>query len=131
MMKEILDFLAECRQFFLATEEKSQPRVRPMGVAFEYKGKLCFCTSNKKKLFAQMKANPKIEICASNGNKWLRVAGTVAFNTEREAKEKALEAAPMLKNLYKVDDDIFEIFHFESATAVFNDMAGNTKELKL
>jgi uncharacterized pyridoxamine 5'-phosphate oxidase family protein len=130
-MKEILDFIAECKQFFLATDDGGQPRVRPMGAFFEYKGKLCFCTSNKKKMFAQMKANPKIEICASNGNKWLRAAGTIAFNTEREAKEKALEAIPMLKNMYKVDDGIFEIFHFESAVAVFNDMSGNTKEIKL
>ncbi|MDR2795663.1 MAG: pyridoxamine 5'-phosphate oxidase family protein [Spirochaetaceae bacterium] len=130
-MKEILDFIAGCKQFFLATEEGDQPRVRPMGVAFDYKGKLSFCTNNTKKLFAQMKANRKVEVCASDGNKWVRVSGTVAFNPERDAKEKALEAAPMLKNIYKVDDGIFEIFHFENAVAVFEDMQGNKKELKL
>ncbi|MDR3355803.1 MAG: pyridoxamine 5'-phosphate oxidase family protein [Spirochaetaceae bacterium] len=130
-MKEILDFIAACRLFFLATDEGGQPRVRPMGVAFEYKGKLSFCTNNTKKVFAQMKANPKAEICASNGEKWLRVTGTVVFSGEREAKEKALEAAPMLKNIYKVDDGIFEIFQFENAVAVFEDMKGNKKELKL
>ncbi|MDR1363320.1 MAG: pyridoxamine 5'-phosphate oxidase family protein [Spirochaetaceae bacterium] len=130
-MKDIINFLAECKQFFLATNDNGQPRVRPMGIGFEYKGKLCFCTSNKKKMFTQMKANPKIEICASNGNKWLRVAGEAAFNTEKEAKEKAFEAAPMLKNLYKLDDGVFEIFYFKNAVAVFNDMAGNTKEITL
>jgi uncharacterized pyridoxamine 5'-phosphate oxidase family protein len=130
-MKEILDFLAECKQFFLATEEGGQPHVRPMGVAFDYKGKLSFCTNNKKKLFSQMKANRKIEICASNGNKWLRATGTVSFNPEREAKEKALEAAPMLKNIYKVDDGVFEIFYFENAIAVFEDMQGSKKEIRL
>ncbi|MDR0382566.1 MAG: pyridoxamine 5'-phosphate oxidase family protein [Spirochaetaceae bacterium] len=130
-MKEILDFLAECKQFFLATDEGGQPRVRPMGVAFEYKGKLCMCTNNKKKLFAQIKANNKAEICASNGNKWLRVAGTVEVCPELEAKEKAFNAAPMLKNMYKIDDGIFEILYFEKALAVFNDMQGNEKEINL
>jgi uncharacterized pyridoxamine 5'-phosphate oxidase family protein len=130
-MKEILDFIAECKQFFLATDEGGQPRVRPMGVAFEYKGRLSFCTNNKKNLFAQIKANPKAEICASNGDKWVRVTGKVVFTPEREAKEKALEAAPMLKNIYKVDDGIFEIFYFENAVAVFEDMQGNKKEVKL
>ncbi|MDR1257623.1 MAG: pyridoxamine 5'-phosphate oxidase family protein [Spirochaetaceae bacterium] len=132
-MKEILDFLAECKQFFLATDEDGQPRVRPMGIGFEYKGKLCMCTSNKKKLFAQIKANPRVEICASNGSRWLRVAGKVSVNTERAAKEKALEAAPKLKNMYKIDDGIFEILQFESAVAVFFDMQmqGNSKEIKL
>jgi uncharacterized pyridoxamine 5'-phosphate oxidase family protein len=130
-MKEILDFIAECKQFFLATDDGGQPRIRPMGVAFEYKGRLSFCTNNKKKLFAQMKANPKAEVCASNGDKWVRVTGTVGFTPEKEAKEKALEAAPMLKNIYKVDDGIFEVFYFENAVAVFEDMQGNKKEIKL
>ncbi|MDR2803939.1 MAG: pyridoxamine 5'-phosphate oxidase family protein [Treponema sp.] len=130
-MKEILDFLSECKQFFLATDEGGQPRVRPMGLAFDYKGKLSFGTNNTKKLFKQIKANPKIEICASNGNKWLRIAGTVGITSEREAKEKALEVAPMLKNIYKVDDGKFEIFHFETASAVFEDMKGNKSEIKL
>jgi uncharacterized pyridoxamine 5'-phosphate oxidase family protein len=130
-MKEILDFIAGCKQFFLATDDGGQPRVRPLGVAFEYKGRLSFCTNNTKKMFAQLKKNPKAEICASTGDKWVRVTGTAAFNSEREAKEKALEAAPMLKNLYKVDDGIFEIFHFENAVAVFEDMQGNKKEIKL
>lgn len=130
-MKEILDFIAECKQFFLATEDGDQPRVRPMGVAFDYKGKLSFCTNNTKKVFKQLKANPKAEICASNGDKWVRVTGTVKFNPERVAKEKALEAAPMLKNIYKVDDGVFEIFYFENAVAVFEDMRGNKKEVKL
>ncbi|MDR2343423.1 MAG: pyridoxamine 5'-phosphate oxidase family protein [Spirochaetaceae bacterium] len=130
-MKEILDFIAGCRQFFLATEDGDQPRVRPMGVAFDYKGKLSFCTNNTKKVFAQLKANRKAEICASTGDKWVRVSGTVGFTPEREAKEKALEAAPMLKDIYKVDDGVFEIFYFENAVAVFEDMQGNKKEIKL
>jgi uncharacterized pyridoxamine 5'-phosphate oxidase family protein len=130
-MKEILDFLAECKQFFLATDEGGQPRARPMGVGFEYKGKLCICTNNKKRLFAQIKANPRVELCASNGNKWLRVAGTAAVNTEREAKEKAFQAAPMLKDMYKIDDGIFEVLQLENAAAVFCDMQGNSKEIKL
>jgi uncharacterized pyridoxamine 5'-phosphate oxidase family protein len=130
-MKEILDFIAVCKQFFLATDEGGQPRLRPMGVAFDYKGKLSLCTNNTKKVFAQIKANPRVEICASDGNKWVRITGTVAFNPEREAREKALEAAPMLKNIYKVDDGIFEVFHLENAVAVIEDMQGNKKELKL
>ncbi|MDR2445403.1 MAG: pyridoxamine 5'-phosphate oxidase family protein [Spirochaetaceae bacterium] len=130
-MKEILDFIAGCKLFFLATAEGDQPRVRPIGVAFDYKGKLSFCTNNKKKMFAQMKANRKVEICAADGDKWVRISGTVGFNPERAAKEKALEAAPMLKTMYKADDGIFEIFYFENAVAVFEDMRGNKKELTL
>jgi uncharacterized pyridoxamine 5'-phosphate oxidase family protein len=78
-----------------------------------------------------MKANPKIEICASTNGKWLRVYGKVGFNPDKSAREKALEIAPFLKNMYSVDDGIFEIFHLEKGIAVFNDMQGGRKEVKI
>jgi uncharacterized pyridoxamine 5'-phosphate oxidase family protein len=130
-MKEILDFLAGCKQFFLATNEGFQPRVRPMALAFEYKGKLSFTTSNTKKMFAQLKANPNIEICASNRGKWLRITGAVGFNAERDAKVKAMEIDPSLGEIHELDDGIFEVFHLERATAVFEDMQGHKTEIKL
>jgi len=79
-----------------------------------------------------MKANPKIEICASTPDgKWLRICGKAAFNSGKAAKEKALEIMPVLKNMYSADDGIFEIFHFEKAHAVFSDMQGGKKEVKI
>jgi uncharacterized pyridoxamine 5'-phosphate oxidase family protein len=131
-MEEIIKFLQDCKVFFLATAEGDQPRVRPMGFVMNYNGKLSFGTNNKKDMFKQMKANPKIEICASSQDgKWLRICGSVAFNPDRAAKEKALEIVPILKNMYSADDGIFEIFHFEKAIAVFSDMQGGKKEINL
>jgi uncharacterized pyridoxamine 5'-phosphate oxidase family protein len=131
-MEEIIKFLQDCKVFYLATSEGDQPRVRPMGFAMNYNGKLSFGTNNKKDMFKQMKSNPKIEICAcSQDGKWLRVCGSVAFNPDRAAKEKALEIVPSLKNMYSADDGIFEIFHFEKAVAVFSDMQGGKKEITI
>ena len=131
-MEEIIQFLQKAQTFFLATAEGEQPRVRPMGFVMNYEGKLSFGTNNKKEMFKQMQANPKIEICASTSDgKWLRICGTVAFNPDRAAKEKALEIVPFLKSMYSVDDGIFEIFHFEKATAIFSDMQGGKKEVAI
>jgi uncharacterized pyridoxamine 5'-phosphate oxidase family protein len=130
-MEEILKFLQDSETFYLATVESDQPRVRPMGFVMLYEGKLSFCTSNKKAMFRQMKNNPKVEICASKDGKWLRISGKVVFNPDNAAKEKALEVMPRLKNIYSVNDGIFEIFHFEEATAVFSDMQGGRKEVKI
>jgi uncharacterized pyridoxamine 5'-phosphate oxidase family protein len=131
-MEEIIKFLQENKVFYLATVEGDQPRVRPMGFVMNYEGKLSFCTNNKKEMFAQMKANPRVEICASAPDgKWLRICGTIGFNPAGAAKEKALEIAPQLKRMYSVDDGIFEIFHFGNAAAVFSDMQGGRKEVKL
>jgi len=131
-MEEVLKFLKDAKTFFLATVEKDQPRVRPMGFVMIYEGKLSFSTNNKKEMYKQMKANPKIEICASTPDgKWLRICGNAAFNPNKAAKEKALETMPVLKNMYSPDDGIFEIFHFENALAVFSDMQGGKKEVKI
>jgi len=131
-MEEVLKFLQDARTFYLATVEKEQPRVRPMGFVMIYEGKLSFTTNNKKDMYRQMKANPKIEICAcTSDGKWLRICGNVVFNPDRAAKEKALEIMPSLKRMYSPDDGIFEIFHFENAHAVFSDMQGGKKEVKI
>jgi uncharacterized pyridoxamine 5'-phosphate oxidase family protein len=130
-MKEVIDFLSEAKVFFLATVENDQPRVRPMGLVMDFEGKLCFGTNNKKEMYKQLKANPKMEIAATlPDGKTLRISGPVSFNTKREAKVKALEIMPNLKSMYSPDDGIFEIFQFDHATAIFSDMAGKRKEIK-
>jgi uncharacterized pyridoxamine 5'-phosphate oxidase family protein len=131
-MKEVLDFLTEAKVFFLATVEVDQPRVRPMGLVMDFEGKLCFGTNNKKEMYKQLKANPKMEIAATlPSGKTLRISGPVSFNAKREARVKALEIMPNLKSMYGPDDGFFEIFQFDRATAVFTDMTGGRKEVKL
>lgn len=130
-MKEVLDFLTENSVFYLATTENDQPRVRPMGFVMEYGGKLCMGSSNTKPMFAQMKANPKIELSAAAADgKWLRVCGKFESIPDVEAKKKAFEVMPMLANMYKVDDGIFEIFAIVGATATFSSMTGESKTVK-
>jgi uncharacterized pyridoxamine 5'-phosphate oxidase family protein len=129
-MEKIFQFLKDCKVFFLATSDGDQARVRPMGFVMVYEGKLCFGTNNKKPMFQQMKANPKVEICATTPDlKTLRVSGPVAFHSSVAAKEKALEVAPQLKRMYSADDDIFEVFYLESGVAIFSDMAGGKEEI--
>jgi uncharacterized pyridoxamine 5'-phosphate oxidase family protein len=33
--------------------------------------------------------------------------------------------------MYSADDGLFEIFHFDEAVAVFSDMQGGSKEVKI
>jgi uncharacterized pyridoxamine 5'-phosphate oxidase family protein len=130
-MQEVLKFLTESKVFFLATAEGGQPRVRPLGFFMEYENKLCFCTSNQKDMFKQMKANPQVEICACVGRNVLRVAGKAGFITSAASRQKALEVMPPLKAKYSVDDQIFEIFALEDAVATTLDAAGAKKTRKL
>ncbi|MDR2499847.1 MAG: pyridoxamine 5'-phosphate oxidase family protein [Treponema sp.] len=131
-MERLLRFLQEAKVFYLATVEGDQPRVRPMGFIMPHGVRLYFCTNTTKPMYQQMRANPKIELCALNGNtQFLRAAGTVVFETDRSLKAKALEAAPQLRQMYQADDNIFILFSFASASVTISDLAGAKEEFAL
>lgn len=131
-MNEVLNFFNECGVFFVSTVDGDQPRVRPFSFVMEYEGKLCFATSNKKPVYAQLMQNPNVEISASSKDaRWLRLTGKAVFCTSKESKTKALEVMPMLKQMYSPDDNIFEIFYLENAVANCYSLQGDSKSISL
>ncbi len=131
-MNEVFEFLNECGVFFVSTVDGIQPKVRPFSFVMEYEGKICFATNNKKPFYAQLMSNPNIEISgAAKDARWLRLSGKAVFCTTKEAKAQALELEPMLKHMYSVEDEIFEIFYLENAVANFCSMNGDSKTISL
>ncbi len=129
-MQQVLDFLNKTGVYYLATAEGDQPRVRPIGFVMECGGKLAFCTGNQKAMCKQLAANPKVEICAYDGQgNMLRISGKAVFATTPETQQKALDVMPALKNMYAVGDGVFEIFYLDDAKAVCSSMSGETQEL--
>ena len=63
-MEQVLPFLEGI--FFIATTENNQPHLRPFDGAGILDGKLYIGTKNNKKVFDQIKSNPKVEIYATN-----------------------------------------------------------------
>ena len=120
-MNRALEFLQESGVFYIATMEGDQPRVRPFGAVFEYEGKLYIVTNNTKKCFKQMLENPKVEISSMNKKgQWIRVTGEVANDARIEVKELALEAVPILKSMYNINDGIFAVLYFTKGTATIS-----------
>jgi uncharacterized pyridoxamine 5'-phosphate oxidase family protein len=68
----------------------------------------------------QLASNPKAEICAFNGEKWLRVSGELINDDSRDVKVAMLEKNPGLKSMYSPDDDNTQVLYFKNATAVFS-----------
>lgn len=131
-MNEVLNFLNECGVFFVSTVHGNEPKVRPFSFVMEYEGKLCFGTNNKKPIYAQLTANPNVEISATNKDmEWIRLNGKAVFCTTKDAKAKALDAMPALKNIYSADDELFEIFYLDKAVATFCSMSGDNKTVNL
>lgn len=123
---KVIDYLKNAKVFYAATTDGEQPHVRPIGFVMDYEGQLAFYTDTRKKMFEQMKANPKMEFCALDGKmNTLRLTGEAKFITTPESKKAALEAMPMLaKAGYSVEDDVFEIYTLENISLSYANMAG-------
>jgi uncharacterized pyridoxamine 5'-phosphate oxidase family protein len=131
-MQETYDFLKKCGHYFIATTDGDQPRVRPFGTAVIFENKLYIQTGKKKNVSKQMKANPKIEICALDlpAGRWLRITATVVEDDRTEAKRYILDKYPELKSMYSADDSNTQVLYLKNVTAVFSSFAGESKEVR-
>ncbi len=119
-MERVVKFLKDAGEYYLATVDGDQPRVRPFGTVNVFEGKVYIQTGKSKDVSKQIHANPKVEICAFKDGEWLRVSGKLVEDPRREAKQSMLDAYPSLQGMYSADDDNTEVFYFEDATAVFS-----------
>ena len=108
-MDRITEFLKDARPCFVATADGDQPCVRPQGFSMVYDGKLCFCTADGKATSKELKKNPKVEIAAVNGGKFIRIRGKAQL-------EKMIGPGK------------FEIFAVTGGTAVIADLASGEAE---
>ena len=116
-MEEVYEFLKACGDYFLATCDDGQPRVRPFGTVNIYNGRLYIQTGKSKSVSRQLHKNPKLEICAMKDGKWMRVEATAAEDDDREARVSMLKAYPNLKALYSPDDGNTEVWYLRNVTA--------------
>ena len=118
-MQKVYEYLKEAGTYYLATDDNGQPRVRPFGTIDLYNGRLYIQTGRKKDCYRQMKANPKVEICAMRGpGSWIRIAATVVESDDIEAERHMLAAYPSLAAMYKPGDGNTVVFALTDATAV-------------
>ncbi|MDR3297428.1 MAG: pyridoxamine 5'-phosphate oxidase family protein [Prevotellaceae bacterium] len=122
-MEQVIQFLRENPNFFLATIDGDFPRVRPFGLIILIDGKLHICTNSHKAVFRQMMDNPLVELCSMtpDGSRFLRLWGAVSRASSAENRKVFFERAPHLANLYAGQEDSFEIFRFDMANAMFQD----------
>ena len=116
-MKKAYEFLKACGTFYLATVEGDQPRVRPFGAVAAFEDQLYITTSNQKMVYAQLMANPKIEISGMAGDKWLRLSATAVRDDRCEARHAMLEENPNLRALYNENDGVMEVLYLKDAKA--------------
>ncbi len=131
-VKEVCNFLKQCGEYYLATVEQDQPRVRPFGTAAIYENRLYIQTGKRKNVAKQMLANPRVEICAYNKETgvWLRISATVVPDERIQTKEFMLNEYPSLKSMYSATDDNTLVLYLKDATATFHSFSGEPREVR-
>ena len=129
-IKKVYEFLDRVKTYYLATEDGTQPRVRPFGTVLLYEDKLYIQTGKVKEVSKQLTINPRAEICAFDGETWLRVSGSLIDDDRREVKAAMLDKYPELKAMYDPDDGNTQVFYFENAKAVFSSFTKEPEIIK-
>ena len=119
-MQRVCDFLKRTGFYFLATVDGDQPQVRPFGTAEIIEGKLYIQTGHVKAVARQIAANPKVAICAYNGNEWLRITATLVEDSRVEIKKAMLDAYPGLRRMYDENDGNTAVYYLKDAKATIS-----------
>lgn len=122
---KVHDFIKACGHYFIATVDGDQPRVRPFGTVNVFEGKLYIQTGHVKNVARQIQANGKVELCAFNGQEWIRLSGTLVEDARIEARKAMLDAYPSLRSMYDENDANTAVYYFTDAVA---DICSFTKE---
>ena len=133
-MSEVIEFLKKNKNVDFATiDENGRPRVRPFEVLAQEDGKLLFVTSNKKKVFAELKETPYVEFTVTSPDSiWIRISGRVDFISDLAMKQKILDHDDFLKGIYSTaDNPEFELISIVDATATFYSFTEAPREVKI
>ena len=129
-MEEVYEFLKQCGTYYIATVDGDQARVRPFGTALIFENKLYIQTGKSKSVSKQIEKNPKIEICAVNAGKWVRVEAVAVEDDRTEARQAMLDAHPNLKARYSADDGNCQVLYLKNATATFYTFGGEPRAIR-
>ena len=127
-MNEAYEFLKKCGVYYLATVEGDQPRVRPFGALDMFEDRIYIQTGKIKPVAHQLKANPRLEICAFDPatGAWIRVAAEAVLDERIEAQQHMLDANPGLKSRYAAGDGNTEVYYLKNVRAEISSFtAGN------
>ena len=128
-MEEIYEFLKKCGTYYLATDDNGQPRVRPFGTIDLFDGRLTIQTGKVKEVSRQILRNPKVEICAFDGGRWLRVSASAVEDSRLEAQEHMLAAYPSLQAMYRPGDGNTQIFALTDGAATFSSFTAEPRTI--
>ena len=115
-MNKEMQFINENRAGFLATvDENGKPRIRGWQVMDVEENRIILSTSNKKKVFRQLKETPLAEwLSMSKNTQTLRVNAEVVFENDVTIRQNLIDNSPIIKKLYAGRLEEIEFFYLEN-----------------
>ncbi|NLE02797.1 MAG: pyridoxamine 5'-phosphate oxidase family protein [Fibrobacter sp.] len=133
-IEEIIEFTNQNPAAWVATAVENQPHVRAMAMWYADKSGFYFHTGSQKRLYTQLKNNPRIEAGfmqpGEMGNmQMVRITGIIEQVVDPVLEKKLFEDRPWLNEIFRAypDDKIF-IFRLAHGEAQYWDMSRNCQE---
>ena len=119
---KVNEFLDEAKVFMFLTTDGDQPKGRPFGFHMLVDDKLYFGCGTFKNVFRQLSANPKVEVLAMNGDKFMRYDGAAKVVKDEGLLAKVREAMPQIMALYDKNGWEMGLFYLENGHAEIRGM---------
>ena len=124
-------------QFLATIGLDGKPKVRPMQYMVLEDDKLWFCTNSKKEVYAELQANPCIELCGCKlatdemQTPWIRLSAEVVFEERQDIRDAIIEKSAIVNTLYKAmrSNPIFKVFYLKNIDGWMTNL-GNVKGLE-
>ncbi len=126
-IQKVYDFIDKVQNFYLATIDGDQPRVRVYGASLLYEGKIYFMAIKGSNAPKQLALNPKFEICAFKHN-MLRMSGKLVLDDRPEVKKALIKKIPALGE--SLGEEGMQMYYVTDATATFSNMQGVSDVIK-
>lgn len=123
-INKVNDYLTKSGVFFLTTVDGDKPKCRPFGFHMVHDDKIYIGLGTFKDVYRQLTENQNIEICAMQGNEFLRLYGTAVQDDDKSLSEQALDSMPDIKKMYEENGWEMAMFYLKNVTAEFRTMVG-------
>ena len=124
-LQKVEDYLKQVTYFSVATVDGDKLKCRPLAFHLFLNGHLYFGVGTFKDVYKQLEENPNLEICACNGENFLRYYGKAVFEKDNTIADMVLSKVPAMQKIYNSQTGYqLGIFHLEHATAEFRTKLG-------
>ena len=138
-LDEVVRYLTHIPAWFLATidvADPTQPRVRPFSFAMVDAGKLWFCTSRDKDVWAELETHPRFELSGwKPGEYWIVVSGEADLSDDANVSDAVRQAG--FKHMVglgeaheSLDDGRLAFFSVVRGVARFCDIDGRERSVR-